>query len=131
MPGTPFSVPTSLDVVAVALWALSGGLVATRRGFDVVGVFAIAIVASTGGSIIRDGLFLQRTPPVVTDPWYLPAIFIVSLGVIPLSRLIRSSRFLDKGVLSDTLRDVPVYTVEHGQLGIIGAAAWHVAHHPS
>ena len=40
-------------------------------------------------------------------------------------------RFLDKGVLSDTLRDVPVYTVEHGQLGIIGAAAWHVAHHPS
>ena len=40
-------------------------------------------------------------------------------------------RFLDKGVLSDTLRDVPVYTVEHGQLGIIGAAAWHAAHHPS
>lgn len=40
-------------------------------------------------------------------------------------------RFLDKGVLADTLRDVPVYTVEHGQLGIIGAAAWHAAHHPS
>ena len=40
-------------------------------------------------------------------------------------------RFLDKGVLSDTLRDVPVYTVEHGQLGIIGAAAWHAAHHRS
>jgi len=38
-------------------------------------------------------------------------------------------RFLDKGVLSDSLREVPVYTVEHGQLGIIGAAAWHVAHH--
>jgi diguanylate cyclase (GGDEF)-like protein len=33
--------------------------------------------------------------------------------------------------LSDTLRDVPVHTVEHGQLGIIGAAAWHAAHHPS
>lgn len=32
-------------------------------------------------------------------------------------------RFLDKGVLSQTLRDVPVCTVEHGQLGIIGAAA--------
>ena len=39
-------------------------------------------------------------------------------------------RFLDKGVLSDTLRDVPVYSVEHGQLGIIGAAAWHAAHYP-
>jgi len=40
-------------------------------------------------------------------------------------------RFLDKGVLSDTLRDVPVHTVEHGQLGIIGPAAWHAAHPPS
>ena len=38
-------------------------------------------------------------------------------------------RFLDKGVLSDTLREVPVYAVEHGQLGIIGAAAWHMARH--
>ncbi|TXH66489.1 MAG: glucokinase [Thermomonas sp.] len=38
-------------------------------------------------------------------------------------------RFIDKGVLSDTLREMPVFTVEHGQLGIIGAAAWHVAHH--
>ena len=40
-------------------------------------------------------------------------------------------RFLDKGVLSDTLRDVPVFTVEHGHLGIIGAAAWHAAQHPA
>ena len=37
-------------------------------------------------------------------------------------------RFIDKGVLSDTLREVPVYTLEHGQLGLIGAAAWYVAH---
>ena len=36
-------------------------------------------------------------------------------------------RFLDKGVLSDTLREVPVFTIEHGQLGLIGAAAWHAA----
>lgn len=40
-------------------------------------------------------------------------------------------RFMDKGVLSDTLREVPVFSVEHGQLGIIGAAAWHAAHHPA
>lgn len=36
-------------------------------------------------------------------------------------------RFLDKGVLSDTLREVPVVTIEHGQLGLIGAAAWYAA----
>lgn len=40
-------------------------------------------------------------------------------------------RFLDKGVLSDTLREVPVFTIEHGHLGLIGAAAWYAARCPA
>lgn len=36
-------------------------------------------------------------------------------------------RFLDKGVLSDSLRQLPVHALEHGDLGLIGAAAWHAA----
>lgn len=36
-------------------------------------------------------------------------------------------RFLDKGVLSDSLRQLPVRALEHGDLGLIGAAAWHAA----
>lgn len=40
-------------------------------------------------------------------------------------------RFVDKGVLSDTLSEVPVFTIEHGQLGLIGAAAWYAARHSS
>lgn len=36
-------------------------------------------------------------------------------------------RFIDKGVLSDPMRDIPVHTLEHGLLGLIGAAAWHAA----
>lgn len=36
-------------------------------------------------------------------------------------------RFLDKGVLSDSLRRVPVYALEHGDLGLIGTAAWYAA----
>lgn len=34
------------------------------------------------------------------------------------------ARFPDKGVLSDTLRQVPVHALEHGDLGLVGAAAW-------
>jgi len=37
-------------------------------------------------------------------------------------------RFHDKGVLSSALRQIPVSCIEHGQLGIIGAAAWFAAH---
>lgn len=33
-------------------------------------------------------------------------------------------RFVDKGVLSDSLRRLPVHALEHGDLGLIGAAAW-------
>lgn len=38
-------------------------------------------------------------------------------------------RFLNKGVLGEVLRHVPVWRVDHGQLGIIGAAAWHAERH--
>jgi len=34
----------------------------------------VALLASTGGSLIRDGIFLQQTPPVLSNPWYIPVI---------------------------------------------------------
>jgi glucokinase len=34
-------------------------------------------------------------------------------------------RFLAKGGLAPALRQVPVYRVEHGELGVLGALAWH------
>lgn len=36
-------------------------------------------------------------------------------------------RFLDKGVLAPALQQVPVFCIEHGWLGIVGAAAWYRA----
>jgi glucokinase len=38
------------------------------------------------------------------------------------------SRYLNKGVLSGVLRNTPVWRVDHGQLGVIGAAAWYAEH---
>ena len=35
-----------------------------------------------------------------------------------------AARFLDKGVLRPVLEMVPVWRVEHGALGVVGAAAW-------
>jgi len=45
-------------------------------------------------------------------------------------QLLRSgfaARFANKGVLGPMLAQVPVWLVEHGQLGLVGAAAWY--HH--
>lgn len=38
-------------------------------------------------------------------------------------------RYLNKGVLGHVLRHVPVWRVDHGQLGVMGAAAWYASHH--
>lgn len=37
-------------------------------------------------------------------------------------------RFLAKGSLSPALQRVPVWRIEHGELGVLGALAWHADH---
>ena len=50
-------------------------------------------------------------------------------GILPTFRefLLASdfaARFVDKGVMHELLRRVPVRLIEHGQLGVMGAAHW-------
>ncbi|WP_282278556.1 glucokinase, partial [Stenotrophomonas sp. PS02297] len=35
-------------------------------------------------------------------------------------------RFLNKGPMAKALQRIPVKLVEHGQLGVIGAASWYL-----
>jgi uncharacterized membrane protein YeiH len=63
-----------VDYGAAMLWGFSGALVAVRRRLDIVGVAVLALVTALGGSILRDGLFLQVHPVALVYPWYLPAI---------------------------------------------------------
>lgn len=45
---------------------------------------------------------------------------------LPRSAFVR--RFLDKGPMRRALERIPVTLVEHGQLGVIGAASWYLGH---
>lgn len=40
-----------------------------------------------------------------------------------------AARFANKGVLAPVLAHVPVWLVDHGQLGLVGAAAWYQQRH--
>ncbi|MDW5597284.1 trimeric intracellular cation channel family protein [Conexibacter stalactiti] len=62
--------PIWLDLLAVFVGAISGALLAVVRGFDVAGVFALAIVTGIGGGMIRDVL-LNQLPASLDNPWYL------------------------------------------------------------
>jgi uncharacterized membrane protein YeiH len=65
------TVPLWVDIVAVAVAALPGALIATRIGFDVTGVVLLAIVNGLGGGMIRDTLLQQGTPAALASPWLL------------------------------------------------------------
>ncbi len=67
--------PTWFHLGATLVFAVTGAIAAIRRHYDVVGVFALALVTGVGGALLRDGLFLQRGPPLVLTDWrYLPVI---------------------------------------------------------
>ena len=60
-----------LDLVGIAVFAFSGGLVGVEKKLDLFGVLALAATSALGGGIIRD-LLLGITPPATfTDARYL------------------------------------------------------------
>ena len=94
-----FQVPFLLDYLAVFLWAVSGAIVGMHKRYDFAGVLVVAILASTGGSLIRDGIFLQQTPPVLSNPWYIPVIIaataFVSLFRQRITKIVLVNRVVD------------------------------------
>ncbi len=76
-----FFVPVYFDYFATFAWAFSGAVVGVRRGYDIVGVFLVALVSSTGGGLIRDGFMLQKTPALLTNSVYLVLIAVATVLV--------------------------------------------------
>jgi uncharacterized membrane protein YeiH len=61
----------ALDFLGTFVFAISGAVVAVRRGLDVFGIAVLAVAAGLAGGILRD-LLLGATPPTAfTDPRYL------------------------------------------------------------
>lgn len=88
MPEPPIQLPLIFDLVATLVSALAGALVAVRRQYDYVGVFALAFVTGLGGALIRDGIFLQGGPPAaVRDSRYLVAVLAATVIAVGIDQL--------------------------------------------
>ena len=59
------------EIVGVTVFALSGGLVAARRGMDLFGAVVLALVAGLGGGVIRDVLLGATPPDNLSNVWAL------------------------------------------------------------
>jgi uncharacterized membrane protein YeiH len=102
VPDATFRVPVLFEYVATLAWAMSGAVVGIRKQFDLTGVFVVALLSATGGGLVRDAIFLQRTPSLLVNPVYLPLIaattLVMALFTRPLTRLFTAetvTKFVD------------------------------------
>jgi uncharacterized membrane protein YeiH len=114
-----FTIPPLFDYFAVFLWALSGAIVGMHKRFDIAGVFVIALLSATGGSILRDGLFLNQMPPVLTNPWYLPLIALATLAVSFFRQRIAEAKLIDNVISLIDAVGVPAFAVIGMQLSLM------------
>lgn len=114
-----FQVPLYLDWIATFAWALSGAIVGVKKGFDVVGVFVIALVSAFGGGIIRDGLFLSRPPVVGTNPEYLVIVTVSVVLILLLGQRLLGLPYLDKVIGYIDAIGTPAFCIVGMQLALI------------
>ncbi|MGY1704050.1 trimeric intracellular cation channel family protein [Geodermatophilus sp. SYSU D00697] len=72
-------VPAPVDLAAIVVGALTGGLLAAREGFAVSGVLLLAVSGGLGGGLIRDVLLAEGPPVALTNPAYLPTVAITAM----------------------------------------------------
>lgn len=65
-----------LDGLGTLAFALSGGLLGVRKGFDLFGVLFLSFVVSVAGGMMRDVLIGAVPPAAVTDIHY----FLIAVG---------------------------------------------------
>ena len=83
-----------LDLLGVFFFAVSGCLLAARRGFDLIGSLLLGSLTGLGGGVIRD-LILGVPPAALAQPIHLvPPVVAVVLVYFLMPRVERLSRTL-------------------------------------
>jgi glucokinase len=111
----PALLKTPAEVTAAALAHTDGQAVA-----------ALGVFCGLLGSLIGD-LVLAYNARAVFLAGGIPSRI---RAFLPTSDFV--ARYRNKGALGDVIEQVPIWLIEHGQLGLIGAAAWYQDHreHP-
>jgi uncharacterized membrane protein YeiH len=107
-----------LELLGLFVFAVSGGMLAVRKGFELVGVTALACTTALGGGVIRD-LVLGDTPPrAFRDVAYLVVPLGAALVVFAFHSLISHS--MHRSVLVFDAAGLGLFTVT----GAVKAAAY-------
>lgn len=102
--------PRLSDPAAIALAAQDGSDAQAREALDVFCAMLGSVVGDLVLTFGAQAVYLAGGIPAHIQPFLLQSAF--------------AERFLNKGVLRSVLAQVPVWLIEHGRYGLIGAAAW-------
>lgn len=111
-----------MDDVPLRLASPADIALAAEHGDDAQAREALRIFCAMLGSLVGDlvltfgaqAVYLAGGIPAHIKPFLLHSDF--------------AERYLNKGVLRSVLAKVPVWVIEHGRFGLIGAAAWYLDH---
>lgn len=81
----------ALDLTGTFVFAVSGVLLATRRGFDITGGLVLGTMTGIGGGMIRD-VFLGRMPNALDQPIYLAPAVIATLLIYLIGKHVSRAR---------------------------------------
>lgn len=119
-----FQVPLLFDYSATFLWAVSGAIVGLHKRYDFAGVLVIALLSATGGGLLRDGIFLHRRPPVLSDGYYIPLIILATALVSLYRRRIAKLPIVDRVINLIDAIGVPAFAVVGMQLSLRAGIPW-------
>lgn len=116
-----FELPLIFDLAGVFLFALTGAMAAVRKGYDVVGLFMLALATGLGGGVLRDLLLAAGPPAAIVEPRYLGAALAAgALGYVLGARI---DRLRAGFVLLDAL-GLGTYAVVGAQTALAKGMGW-------
>ncbi len=81
-----------MEMIGTIAFAISGALIAVRRGLDLFGVVFVGCITSVGGGILRD-LFLGKNPPNIFSNVIVLAIAAITAIVVFVVSYFNANKF--------------------------------------
>lgn len=106
----------AFDLFGVAVFAISGALMAGRKSMDLFGVLVIAIVTSLGGGTLRDTILDNHPVVWIRDELYILVAIAAALGTIVWVRFTRP--IPETGLLVADAFGLAIFTVIGTQVAL-------------
>lgn len=97
------------DLFGVAVFAITGALMAGRKSMDLFGVLVIAIITALGGGTLRDLILDNHPVSWIRDDSYILVASLAAVGTVAWVRLTRPIH--EKGLLLADAFGLAVFTV--------------------